>query len=601
MRTKRQIPGWAIIVLALAVALVAIITIATLHQSADKSRQAEIMLFRLDILSHELDALEWHFERTSDTKLLTEVKDIENQTIQTLDGLMRLDPGEGRLQQIRKTQLEFEAAMDEMFKFILAGDFKNADALDKERVDPAFDALSGLLDNASTAYSERAQQIERASEIGSAVIAITAGIVIGILLLQFQKIQQRAELMAVEQKVLRKARDDLEKQVQERTSELAKTNDALKAEIQERKRAEEALRESEEKYRVLFEAAPIGIGIADFEGKVLDANKSIQEMTGFTLEELSSIDIGSTYVDPNKRRLLLKTLQEAGRVRDWEVRLKRKDGAIYYALLSADLLELRGRKVLLTTARNITERKRIEDELRQRTEELARSNAELEQFAYVASHDLREPLRMVSGFTQLLARHYKGRLDKSADEFIGYIVGGATRMQRMVDDLLSYSRIGMYGKPLEPTDCEAVLDQVLTNLKVAIEQNNAVVTHDPLPTVMADMSQMVQLFQNLISNSIRYRGAETPRIHVSAERKEDDWVFSARDNGRGIAPEFFRRLFQLFQREHPEREYSGTGIGLAICKRIVERHGGRIWAESEVGKGSIFYFTIPAIRRKGRD
>ncbi len=479
MRTRQQIPGWAIIILALAVALVAIITIATLHQSADRSRQAEILLFRLDILSHQLDALEWRFERTSDTKLLMEVKDIENQTVQTLDELMRLDPGEGRLQQIRKTQLEFEAVMDEMFKLILAGDFKNADAFDKERVDPTFDALSGLLANASTAYSERAQQIERASEIGSAIIAITAGIIIGILLLQFQKIQQRAELMAVEQKALRKAHYELEKQVQERTSELAKINEALKAEIQERKR--------------------------------------------------------------------------------------------------------------------------IEEELRQRTEELARSNADLEQFAYVASHDIQEPLRMVSGFTQLLARRYKGRLDRSADKFIDYIVDGAIRMRRMVEDLLSYSRIGTHGRPLEPTDCEAVLDQVLTNLKVAIEQNNAVMTHDPLPTVMADISQMVQLFQNLISNSIRYRGAETPRIHISAERKKDDWVFSVRDNGRGIAPEFFRRLFQLFQREHPEREYSGTGIGLAICKRIVERHGGRIWAESEVGKGSIFYFTIPATRSKGRD
>ncbi len=480
MKTKRQIPGWAIIIFALAVALVAIITIAMLHQSADKSRQAEIMLFRLDILSHELDALEWRFERTSDTKLLMEVRDVENQTLQTLDELMRLDPGEGRLQQIRKTQLEFEAVMDEMFKLILAGEFKNADALDKERVDPTFDTLSGLLANASTAYSERAQQAERASEMGSAIIAITAGIVIGILLLQFQKIQQRAELMAVEQKALRKAHAELEKQVQERTSELAKTNEALKAEIQERKQ--------------------------------------------------------------------------------------------------------------------------IEEELKQRTEELARSNADLEQFAYVAPHDLQEPLRMVSGFTQLLARRYKGRLDKSADEFIGYIVNGVIRMQRMVEDLLAYSRVGTRGKPFEPTNLEDILNQVVTNLKVSIEENKAQITHDPMPTVMADSTQMVQLFQNLIANAIKFRKKEEPpRIHISAQKKGDEWQFSVKDNGIGITPEFMEHLFQLFQRGHIANEYPGTGIGLAICKRIVERHGGRIWAESEVGKGSIFYFTIPATRSKGRD
>jgi PAS domain S-box-containing protein len=226
--------------------------------------------------------------------------------------------------------------------------------------------------------------------------------------------------------------------------------------------------------------------------------------------------------------------------------------------------------------------------------ELARSNAELEQFAYIASHDLQEPLRMISGFTQLLARRYKDRLDKDANEFIAFIINGTARMQRMIEDLLAYSRVGTRGKPFEPTNLEDIFNQAVANLKAIIEENKAIVTHESLPAVMADASQMIQLFQNLIANAIKFRKKqEPPRIHVSVQRKGDEWICFVRDNGIGITPEFMGHLFQLFQREHPAGEYPGTGIGLAICRRIVERHGGRIWVESEPGKGSTFYFTIP--------
>ncbi|KCZ71447.1 PAS domain S-box [Candidatus Methanoperedens nitroreducens] len=256
----------------------------------------------------------------------------------------------------------------------------------------------------------------------------------------------------------------------------------------------------------------------------------------------------------------------------------------------------------------ITQRKQAEEALRraydeleirvqERTAELARSNAELEQFAYIASHDLQEPLRMVSGFTQILARRYKGKLDKSADEFIDYIVDGATRMQRMIEDLLAYSRVGTRGKPFEPTNLEDVFSQAMVNLKIAIEENGAVVTHDPLPTVMADPTQIAQLLQNLISNAIKFRKREEPPcVHISFKREKGEWLFSVQDNGIGISPEFMDDLFQLFQREHATSEYSGTGIGLATCKKIVERHSGRIWAESVQGRGSTFYFTIPVGR-----
>ena len=244
--------------------------------------------------------------------------------------------------------------------------------------------------------------------------------------------------------------------------------------------------------------------------------------------------------------------------------------------------------------KEIAERKLAMAALAAKDEELQRSNTELEQFAYVASHDLQEPLRMVGSYTQLLARRYKGKLDADADEFIAFAVDGVTRMQGLINDLLQYSRVGTRGRAPEPTDSGAVLERALLNLKLALEDNRASVTSDPLPVVLADDRQLEQLFQNLVGNAVKYHGDGPPRVHVSAQRSNGSWMFAIKDNGIGIEPQYYERIFQIFQRLHTRKEYSGTGIGLAVCKKIVERHGGRIWVESTPGKGSTFMFTLSA-------
>jgi light-regulated signal transduction histidine kinase (bacteriophytochrome) len=231
-------------------------------------------------------------------------------------------------------------------------------------------------------------------------------------------------------------------------------------------------------------------------------------------------------------------------------------------------------------------------ELKGALEELRRSNAELEQFAYVASHDLQEPLRMVASYVQLLEKRYRGRLDDDADAFIGYASEGATRMQQLIQDLLAYSRVGTRSGSITPTDCEAVLAEVLVNLTLALEESGAEVTWDPLPVLEADELQLVQLFQNLVSNALKFRSDQPPRIHVSAVERGKEWLFSVADNGIGIEPEHAERIFQVFQRLHGREEYPGTGIGLAICRKIAERHGGRIWVEPSPGGGSTFCFTL---------
>jgi light-regulated signal transduction histidine kinase (bacteriophytochrome) len=247
---------------------------------------------------------------------------------------------------------------------------------------------------------------------------------------------------------------------------------------------------------------------------------------------------------------------------------------------------------IIIFSERVSERKRAEEALAQRAQELARSNADLAQFAYVASHDLKEPLRAVSGCVGLLKRHFEGNLDERAGEYMTHIVDGAVRMETLIDGLLAYSRVGTQGGELQPVESAKALGTALQNLAASIEESGAVVTHDTLPAVDGDLPQLVSLFQNLIGNALKFRKATLPHIHVSAERNGTHWHFSVRDNGIGIAPQNFERIFAVFQRLHTRREYPGTGIGLAICKKIVERHGGRIWVESVPGEGATFSFSL---------
>jgi PAS domain S-box-containing protein len=298
---------------------------------------------------------------------------------------------------------------------------------------------------------------------------------------------------------------------------------------------------------------------------------------------------------PELHELLENILKDNSEARDFELKYHLSSTDQRTLLLNARQLYYpdRAGDMILLAINDISERKRAEEAMAQYAHELARSNEELEQFAYVASHDLQEPLRMVTSYLQLLEKRYKYRLDPEADKFIGYAVDGAARMKSLITDLLAFSRAESRGLQYTRTDCNAVLARALGNLKPVVDETHAEISSQPLPTLRVDGGQLVQVFQNLVSNAIKFHSSAPPKIEIAAEEKDGKWLFIIKDNGIGIEPQYLDRIFVLFRRLHGLMEYPGTGIGLAICRKIVERHGGRIWAESEPGAGSTFYFTIP--------
>jgi PAS domain S-box-containing protein len=366
------------------------------------------------------------------------------------------------------------------------------------------------------------------------------------------------------------------------------------------KQMEEMVRELRIKHRLLdsvVEGTSDLIYIRDLESRFTLANSACAKIFGRSVTEV---------VGTSMRELLPNDSYEAVFKSDQEVvhagttctieEVAEIDGINRLFLTTKGPYRDADLKIIGTIgiSREITERKKAEDHLVKTVTELKRSNEELQQFAYVASHDLQEPLRMVASYTQLLASRYTGRLDAEADEFIAYAVDGSNRMQGLIQDLLAYSRAGANGKALREISSEDALKAALLNLRTAIQESGAVVTHDELPAITTDDTQLAQVFQNIVGNAIKYHGPQAPRVHVSAAKNGGkEWTFSVRDNGLGIDPQYFERIFIIFQRLHGRKEFKGTGIGLAICKKIVERLGGRIWVESQPEKGSTFYFALP--------
>ncbi|WP_178381569.1 ATP-binding protein [[Phormidium ambiguum] IAM M-71] len=394
---------------------------------------------------------------------------------------------------------------------------------------------------------------------------------------------------------------------------------ALRAK-QKQQQAETALRLSEEKFSKAFYSSPIANCIITLgDGVILDVNHGFEWLFGYDREEV----IGRTTRDIklwhnlDDRPKMLQQLQLKGNLKNYEASLQTHKGEPILCQISAELFQVEQSICILAAIQDITERRETEltilqlnEELERRVEkrtieltkatsqlqllnqELQRSNQELEQFAYVASHDLQEPLRAVTGYTQLLMSEYGDRFDETAHSYAEFIIDGAKRMQHLIQDLLTYSRVGTRGKEFAPTDCNKVVQEAMQNLQVAIAQSNAEIIIEPLPTLQADRSQLVQLFQNLIGNAIKFCQQERPLIQIRATQRETDFLFQVKDNGIGIKPQYLERIFEVFKRLHTRREYPGTGIGLAICKKIVLRHGGQIWAESTPNLGTTFFFTM---------
>jgi PAS domain S-box-containing protein len=369
----------------------------------------------------------------------------------------------------------------------------------------------------------------------------------------------------------------------------------LEMQNEELRIAQTALEESRSKYSDLYDFAPVGYFTIDKSGLILEVNLTGAGLLGIERRSLikKPFSIFLHKGDKDTFYMYRKQILEKKKRHTCEVRLKRKDKSEFNAQLVGIAVEdSEGNELCRTSVIDITDRKRAEEELKQKVKELARSNSDLERFAYIASHDLKSPLLSIGGFSKMLKEKYKNKLDKDAHKHIDFIVNSTVRMEALINDLLNYSRIATASRKLNPIDVNKIVVKAIANLTVEIERNRAKVTHDSLPTVMGNDFQIEQLFQNLIGNAIKFRSQEPPRVHISVEQQGEDWVFSVKDNGIGIASENRVRIFNIYQRLK-RGEYEGAGIGLATCKKIVEIHGGRIWVESELVKGSVFYFTIP--------
>ena len=384
--------------------------------------------------------------------------------------------------------------------------------------------------------------------------------------------------------------------------ELQVANEALEQKKNEILLVNQELRESEERMNRSQEIAHLGSWELDLKNNYLTWSDEVYKFYGLKPEEFDATYeafINAVYPDDQNKvdEAYTGSLRDGRDIFEIEHRVKRKStGEIRIVHEKCKHIRDGSGKIFrsIGMVHDITQRKKDEEKLENTMDELKRSNKELERFAYVSSHDLQEPLRMVTLFSQLLERRYKDELDKDANEFIEYIVEGSQRMKQLIDDLLEYSRITSRAKEFENVKLEVVLNVVITNLSVSIVEYDVNISHDPLPTVFGDQNQLLQVFQNLIINAIKFHGQNPPKIHISAQKDEKEWIFAVADNGIGIDPEHQKQIFEVFKRlNHNREEYPGSGIGLSITQKIIIHHGGRIWVKSELGKGSTFYFTIP--------
>lgn len=362
--------------------------------------------------------------------------------------------------------------------------------------------------------------------------------------------------------------------------------------ITERKRAEDRL-------RLVIEAAPSGMLMVEKAGKIVLVNSQIERLFGYNRSELLGqpveilVPVPSRDKHPGFRESFFAVPEARAMGVGRDLYGLRKDGTQVPVEIGLNPLVSQGESFVLASVVDISERKRTEQTIREKVIELQRSNEDLQQFAYVCSHDLQEPLRVIANYTQLLAKRYQGSLDDKGNQFIGFIVDATKRMQGLINDLLLYSRVQTRQQEFQDTNCEDAISAALSNLKMAIQESNAYVEYGKMPTIKGDVLQLTQLFQNLIGNAIKFRSEERPHVQIAAQNESGRWRFSVRDNGLGLDMKYADRIFVIFQRLHSKEAYPGSGIGLAICKKIVERHGGSIWAESEPGKGTTFVFELP--------
>lgn len=402
------------------------------------------------------------------------------------------------------------------------------------------------------------------------------------------------------EEALEKANRELEDRIRQRTGELLELNEKLETEIRDRERAQELLSESQQRLELALKGADLGLWDYDIANAAAFVDQRWADIFGYSLDDIQpTISWWRTVIHPDDRPAVIEAWNAhmAGRTDFFEAehRVKTKPGEWVWVLNRGKVVDRdrEGNPLRASgTVSNISDRKRAEEMLRSKTDALERSNRDLEEFAYVAAHDLREPLVGIAAYLKVLERRCKDRLDSEAHEFVSRALTITLRMDTLVQSLLAYSRLGAGPKSFQPTDCDAALHSALSNLRSAIEESAAQVTTDPLPTVMGDAALMVQLFQNLISNAMKFASDRPLRIHVGAIREASGWKFSVRDNGIGIEAPHFDRIFRIFQRVEASGERMGTGIGLANCKKIVEHHGGRIWVESQPGGGSTFFFTV---------